>query len=207
MDQNSHLFTVIAYFFKVFTNLAGFILDGVYLNKFEAQAIMRIIQFFLYGLMFVMANLFLSCYSFTGTNLSPDVKTIEISYFPNYASLINPDLSQSLTSDLQNYFQTRTPLDLTNKNGDLRIEGEITNYRVTPTAETGSQSLLNRLTISVKVRYFNRFDADQNFEKTYSDFSNFPRNATLSGRIEENAVQEINEKIAQKIFNDTVANW
>ena len=33
MDQNSGLFTAIAYFFKVFTNLAGFILDGVYYRK------------------------------------------------------------------------------------------------------------------------------------------------------------------------------
>ena len=168
---------------------------------------MRIARFFIYMSMQIMAFLIISCYSFTGTNISPEIKTIEISYFPNYSSLINPDLSQSFTDYLQDFFQTRSPLALTDKNGNLYIEGEITDYKLTSVANTGDESLLNRLTISVKVRYFNRFDADQNFEKTYSDYSNFDRNLPLSGSNEEDQVEVINKKIAQKIFNDTVANW
>ena len=122
-------------------------------------------RFFIYLLITAKASLLICCYSFTGANLSPDIKTIEISNFPNYASLVNPNLSQSFTLDLQDYFNTRTPLDLTTKDGDLQIEGEITDYRITTTAQTGNQSLLNRLTITLKVRYFNRFDDDQSFEK------------------------------------------
>ena len=44
-----------------------------------------------------------------------------------------------------------------NSNGDLVYEGEITDYRISPTTATAeSTAAQNRLTIAVKIRFFNR---------------------------------------------------
>ena len=67
-------------------------------------------------------------YSFTGASIPPDAKTISIQNFPNYASMVNPQLSQVLTDGLRNAFSSQTSLNLVDYDGDLDIKGEITNY-------------------------------------------------------------------------------
>ena len=147
-------------------------------------------------------------YSFTGASISPDVKTVQVTDFPNYAQLINPALEQTFTIGLQDLFLNQTNLSLVNSNGDLQFEGEITEYRVTPSANTGnSTAAQNRLTIAVKVRFYNNKDEEQNFEKTFSHYQDFDANKDLSGSFEDALVQIILERIFENIFNDAVANW
>ena len=147
-------------------------------------------------------------YSFTGASISPDVKTVEISDFPNYAQLVNPSLEQTFTIGLQDLFLNQTNLSLVNNNGDLQFEGEITEYRVTPSANTAnSTAAQNRLTIAVKVRFYNNKDEDQNFEKTFSHYEDFDANKDLSGSFEDAIVNVILERIFENIFNEAVANW
>ena len=69
-----------------------------------------------------------SCYSFTGSSLSPETKTILIKNFPNNAALVNSDLSQDFTMALQNMFLQRTSLKGTSENPDILIEGYISDY-------------------------------------------------------------------------------
>lgn len=147
-------------------------------------------------------------YSFTGASISPDVKTVQISDFPNYAQLVNPGLEQAFTIGLQDLFLNQTNLDLVTNNGDLQFEGEITEYRVTPSANTGnSTAAQNRLTIAVKVRFYNNKDEEQNFEKTFSHYQDFDANQQLQGAFEDGIVQVILDRIFENIFNDAVANW
>ncbi|MEZ5197596.1 MAG: LptE family protein [Bacteroidales bacterium] len=73
-------------------------------------------------------------YSFTGASISPEVKTINIKYFPNNASLVEPTLSQKLTDALRDKFASETNLIIVNEGGDLILEGSITQYRTTPVA-------------------------------------------------------------------------
>lgn len=147
-------------------------------------------------------------YSFTGASISPDVKTVQITDFPNYAQLINPSLEQTFTQGLLDLFLNQTNLTLVNNNGDLQFEGEITEYRVIPTATTGnSTAAQNRLTIAVKVRFYNNKDEEQNFEKTFSHYADFDANKDLSGSFEDALVQIILERIFENIFNEAVANW
>ena len=68
-------------------------------------------------------------YKFNGGSTG-DAKTIQVDFFPNQASLIEPQLSQRFTQDMQDLFLRQTNLDLTNSGGDLRFEGEITGYRI-----------------------------------------------------------------------------
>ncbi len=148
-----------------------------------------------------------SCYSFTGTNLPPQVKTIQIKTFPNYAPTVNPNLSQAFTNALRDYFQRRTTLSPTNEDGDITIEGEITDYEINPVSEvSGNQAAESRLTVTVKLRYFVKYDKAQNFERSYTEYEDFDRNKSLSS-VQDDLVKSIDDKLVQKIFNDTVANW
>ncbi|MDZ7847851.1 MAG: LptE family protein [Owenweeksia sp.] len=90
---------------------------------------------------------------------------MSIDLFPNYADLVNPQLSQDFTETLRDNFVRQTSLNLTKTGGDLHFEGTITEYRITPinAQATGSDPLggnvaQSRLTISVNVIFTNRLD-------------------------------------------------
>jgi hypothetical protein len=147
-------------------------------------------------------------YSFTGTNIQPDVKTIQIDYFPNNAILVEPSLSQTFTTDLQDLFLRQTNLDLVKSGGDLQFEGEITGYKINPMTATAAQTAAqNRLTITVNVRFFNNKFEDDNFEQSFSHYYDYDANVILSGSALEDAFSEIIERITQDIFNASVAKW
>lgn len=160
-------------------------------------------------LLFSLALTFNSCkfYSFTGGSTG-DAKTIQIDFFPNQAALVEPTLSQRFTQDMQDLFLRQTNLDLVNNNGDLRFEGEITQYRVNPMSATAQQTAAqNRLTITVNVRFYNRLKEEDDFEKQFSFYSDFDANSQLTGGVLDSALDEILERIIQDIFNASVAKW
>lgn len=157
----------------------------------------------------ITTTIIMSCgaYSFTGGNTG-DAKTIQISYFPNQAPLVEPSLSNRFTQELQDLFVQQTNLELANKNGDLIFEGEITDYRVNPMSATAQQTAAqNRLTVSVNVRFTNKLEEKDSFEKQFSFYSDFPANAQLVGGVLDAALEEILERITQDIFNASVAKW
>ena len=139
---------------------------------------------------FVILTLFQQCYSFTGSSLT-DEKTVQINEFPNNAALVNPALSQQFSTDIQNRFLQRTTLKGTKENPDILIEGEISDYSITPTTigsnsttnqTTGGivQDSQNKLTITVKVHYENKIHPDSSFDRTYSDEAVFNSNLSQS---------------------------
>ena len=160
--------------------------------------------------------IFNSCYSFTGSSLSPETKTVQIKEFVNNAALVNPTLAQQFSIDIQNRFLQRTTLKGTKENPDILIEGEITDYSITPTtisspvdAPGGNiQAAQNKLTITVKVHYENNVanEKDKSFDRIYSDEVVFSSALDINA-IETSQVKLVNERIINKIFNDIVANW
>ena len=146
-------------------------------------------------------------YSFTGGSTG-DAETIQIDFFPNNARLVEPSLSQKFTLALQDLFLRQTNLNLTNAGGDLHFEGEIIEYRIVPIAATAEQTAAqSRLTIAVKVRFFNRLVEEDDFERTFSFYSDYDANVQLIGTILDTAYEEIFERITQDIFNAAVAKW
>ena len=146
-------------------------------------------------------------YSFTGGNTG-DAKTIQIDFFPNQAPLVEPALTQRFTNDLQDLFTRQTNLTLTPSNGDLYFSGEITGFRVTPMSGTSDQTAAqNRLTVTVNVRFVNKLVEKDDFEKTFSFYSDFDANAQLTGGVLDAALDEIVERLTQDIFNASVAKW
>jgi len=146
-------------------------------------------------------------YSFTGGSTG-DAKTIQIDYFPNNATLVEPLVSQKFTNDLQDLFLRQTNLSLTSSGGDLHFEGEVVDYKIIPISATADQTAAqNRLNISIRVRFYNKLIEEDNFERTFSFFSDFDANQQLTGTALEDALDEIFERITQDIFNASVAKW
>lgn len=148
-------------------------------------------------------------YSFSGASISPDVKTVSIKTFQNVAPLAQPTLSQTFTESLKDIFITQTNLTLVEKGGDLQFEGKITGYSVTPVAIQGSQvstASLNRLSITVQVKFINTKDEKQNFEQTFTRFADFDASKNLA-TIENELTKDINSQLSQDIFNRAVTNW
>lgn len=146
-------------------------------------------------------------YSFTGASIPPEAKTVSVQYFPNKAQLVEPTLSPLFTDALRDKFSTQTTLEMTDKGGDLSLEGEITGYTTTPVAIQGDQtSALNRLTIKVNVRFFNKFEPDKDFEQEFSQYVDYSTSKDLS-EVKAELIDQLNEMLTTDIFNKAVVNW
>ncbi len=161
-------------------------------------------------LLFMIALSFTpSCgvYSFTGASIPPEAKTVSIQYFPNRSALIEPTLSPTFTDILRDMFTSQTNLEMVERNGDLAIEGEITNYSIKPVAIQGDQTAgQNRLSITINARFTNRYEPDKDFEKKFTEFREYDPDANFNS-IKTGLIDEISEDLAQDIFDEAVINW
>ena len=146
-------------------------------------------------------------YSFTGASVSPAVKTVSILNFPNNAPLVAPTLSRTLTDALRDYFTSHTNLNLVERNGDIDVEGNITGYSVQPVAIQGNETAaMNRLTITINVKFINRTNEKQNFETTFSRYQDYPSSKDLNA-VQDDLIAQINDQLVQDVFNKAVVNW
>ncbi len=146
-------------------------------------------------------------YSFTGADISADIKSFSVDYFENRAPLVQPTLSNTFTEALKDRFLSQTSLELVGSNGHLHFEGEITNYRVSPQAFTGDErAALNRLTISIRVKFTNTKEPAKSFDTSFSRFADFESTVSLSA-VEDELIREIVDQITEDIFIRSVANW
>ena len=145
-------------------------------------------------------------YSFVGVDIPAAASTVSIKPFQNNASLVNLKLSNEITTQLRDKFQSNTRLSLVDSRGDLSIEGEIINYALTSVAIGADKATMNRLTITVRIRFENRFDDEKNTEKTFSRYQDFDAGRSLQS-VEDNLIVEICEALVDDIFAATVGNW
>ena len=164
----------------------------------------------IYGIIIAAVVLLAGCrmsVSLTGGTVDARAKTVAITTFPNNATLINPTLSQRFTTALKDKIQGQTPLTIVDRDGDYTIEGEITGYTVSPAAITGNdQPAMNRLTITVRVRFTNKFDETQNFEQSFSRYADYSSTQNFTS-IDSSLVDQITEALTEDIFNKAFVNW
>ncbi len=155
-------------------------------------------------------TIFTACkvsYSFTGASIAPNVKTFSVYYFPNRARLVNPNLSQQFTDGLQEKLIRQTSLNQITESGDLEFSGQVTDYDVKPmNIQEGDLAAQNRLTITIKLKFVNNKDHEQDWDKSFTAYEDFDSNQSLSA-IEESLVPEIIKKLTDDIFNASIANW
>lgn len=147
-------------------------------------------------------------YSFSGTSIQPEVKTVTINYFEYKALKVNPSLSNQMTEAMQDKFLKLTKLEQVEMEGDLEIIGAITGYDVKATAVTANESVAqNRLTVTVKVSFVNRKFPEDNFDdKSFSAYQDFDAMQSLES-VEATLCEDIVEQLCEDIFNATVAQW
>lgn len=147
-------------------------------------------------------------YSFTGTSIQPDVKTITINYFEYTAMKVNPSLSNQLTEALQEKFLKLTRLELVDMDGDLEIVGAVSGYDVKASAVTANeQAATSRLTVTVKISFTNRKYPEEDFpDKSFSAYADFDAMQSLDA-VEASLCEQIVEQLCEDIFNATVARW
>lgn len=146
-------------------------------------------------------------YSFTGASIPPNAKTISVATFPNYATTVNPQLSQKLTDDLRNLYSSQTSLNVVNGSADLEVSGEITSYTTRAAALSANDDVsMNRLTITIKVKFVNNCDPDANFEQTFSRYRDYNAQLNFSS-VESSLMAEIVAELCDDVFNKSVVNW
>jgi hypothetical protein len=145
-------------------------------------------------------------YGFTQPT-SIDAKTFQVNYFQNNAPLIEPGLDRDFRTALQDLILNQTNLDLVTSGADLTYEGEITEYRISPTTATAENTAAqNRLTISVQVRFFDKNNPDNDIDKRFSFFYDYPGSSQIDA-VKSEAFEEIFERLTQDIINATLAKW
>ncbi|MBE0649579.1 MAG: LptE family protein [Bacteroidales bacterium] len=161
------------------------------------------------GMLSIFLFFFNSCgiYSFTGASIPPGAKTVSVQYFPNKAALVEPNLSSSFTNALRDIFTTQTNLEMVTKNGDLALSGEITDYTITPQAIQANQTAaLNRLTVTVNVKFVNKLDPAKSFEQQFSQYVDYSSSQSLD-QVKNSLLKQITDNLAQNIFDKAVVNW
>ena len=146
-------------------------------------------------------------YSFTGGDVGT-AKSFQVNFFQNNAPIVEPGIDRTFTQNLQDLIQNQTNLELTNSNGDLIYEGEITSFNIAPMSATADQTASqNRLSVTINVRFINNTKEEDDFERNFSFYYDYPASQQLVGSTLDSAIEVIYERITQDVFNASLAKW
>lgn len=163
------------------------------------------------ALLTVMMLLLVSCsvsYKFNGASIDyTKTKTIQIADFPIRSSYVWAPMASIFNNQLKDVFVNHTRLIQVKRNGDMKIEGEITQYSQRNKAVTAEgTSAQAELSMTVNVRFTNNANHSEDFEKQFTATSTFETTQSLNS-VQEELVTQMVEDITDQIFNATVANW
>lgn len=153
-------------------------------------------------------GLFEAGYRFNGSNIDySKTKTIQIEEFPIRASYVWGPMAGIFNNKLKDEFASHTRLQQVKRNGDLKIEGEISQYqqRNKSVSAEGSSAMVE-LTMTVNVRFTNNVKHEEDFERSFSSSKSYDSRLSLNS-VQDQLVTEMTEDIVDQIFNATVANW
>ena len=133
-------------------------------------------------------------YSLSGASIPAGAKTFSVAYFPNNAPMVSPTLSTTLTEALKDKFSRQTKL-------------EITGYTsTTASVSSDNYALLNRLTITVRVRFTNAIEPDNSFNQVFTAFTDYESTQLLTD-IQSQLDEEIVSQLVTDIFQASASNW
>ena len=149
-------------------------------------------------------------YSFTGTTISPDIKSISIQSFENSSGEGPANLTQIVTNSFTDYYRRNTNLAVMQSEGDLQLEGQIVSFTYTPAAiqREGQQDIagLNRLTLTVQVRFMNTKQPEKDFDRAFTISQDFPATLDIT-QLSNVQIEQLTERLVTDVFNKTVADW
>lgn len=158
-----------------------------------------------FGIFFTQAC---GTYSFSGASIPDEMKTVSVQFFENNSALVVPYLSQQFTEALKERIRNQSRLSIVRNEGDANFEGRITDYTIRPVAIQGNDRAgLNRLTVTVSVKYTNNLNPELNFEQSFQAFQEFSLNQGPIQTQEQKLLTLINRQLTEDIFNKAFANW
>ena len=165
------------------------------------------------SLAFTLLLLFCSgcgIYSFTGTTISPDIKSISIQSFENLTGEGPANLTQVVTNNFTEYYRRNTNLTVMQGEGDLQLAGQIVSFNFSPAAiqREGQNDIagLNRLTLGVQVRFINTKQPEKDFDRTFTISQDFPQELDIT-QLSTAQIEQLTERLVTDVFNKTVADW
>jgi hypothetical protein len=145
-------------------------------------------------------------YSMRGIDTS-GASNFSVDFFRPQTPLAPNELSQLFTESLKDILLTQSPLDIVDEDGELEFEGSITGYKVQPVSvQSDETASLNRLTITVKVKYTNNLITSKSFERNFSKYTDFDSQQDLLS-VQSTLWEEINDQLVQEIYNASLGNW
>ncbi len=169
------------------------------------------ILFWLLNLLFVIliAINFVGCcaYSFTGASVPKHLKTIAIPIADDRSGSGQPGLSQTLTQDLIQRFIDDNSLQVADRtNANSILECTIVSINDAPAVVSAGENIASRrITIGVKATFRDLVQRKTIFDKTFTNYSDYPTSDPVQGRIE--AINSALNKISDDILLDTVSGW
>lgn len=147
-------------------------------------------------------------YTLNGSAIDYNVyKTVSVSDFPIRAALVYPPLQQTFENELLDYIARNTRLQVTDGSSDLRLEGEITGYNLSPQSVTeDAYASMTRLTITVRVKYIDEKNPNKSVDQSFSAYRDFPATEMLTD-VQDQLCQEISQELVELIFNATLGDW
>jgi hypothetical protein len=147
------------------------------------------------------------CYSLSGINIDPNIRSYYVAQFQNNADNSPPNLAQDFTEAFKEKIRTQSRLIYTEEDPQIEFKGSIVDFRITSEApQAGEQTALNRLTIVTAVEYINTLDEKKGWKKNYQFFFDFPSNVDFSS-VEDEATRSIFDQILEFAFNDAFNDW
>ncbi len=147
-------------------------------------------------------------YKLNGASIDYETtKTISFEYIPIKAAMVYAPLAVLFNDELQAKYANQTKLEQQKVDGDLQISGAITGYSLTPQAvKQDSYAAETRLTIKVKIKFVNKYNKAENFEKEFSAYRDFEATQMITD-VQDGLCDEMVKELVEQIFNATVANW
>jgi len=147
-------------------------------------------------------------YKFNGASIDySKTKTIQINEFPIRSSYVWGPMGPLFNNQLRDQFAAHTRLIQVKRNGDLKIEGEITQYQQrNKSVSAEGYSAQTELSMTVNVRFTNNAKHSEDFERSFTATQSYETTRTLND-VQEELVTQMCKDLCDQIFNATVANW
>ena len=147
-------------------------------------------------------------YKFNGASIDYNkTKTIQIADFPIRSSYVWGPMASIFNNQLKDQYANHTRLIQVKRNGDLKVEGEITQYSQRNKAVTAQgESAQVELSMTVNVRFTNNANHSEDFERQFTATTEYDSSQQLTS-VQEELVTQMVKDITDQIFNATVANW
>jgi hypothetical protein len=116
-------------------------------------------------------------------------------------------MASIFNNQLKDQFANHTKLTQVKRNGDLKIEGEISRYEQrNKSVSSEGYSAQTELSMTVNVRFTNNINHSEDFERQFTANTSYESTQSLNS-VQEELVTQMVKDIADQIFNATVANW